>query len=258
MLAAMPFALAACLALILTCTLSADTFTFTTPGTVGANGETAFAPGTDLNTSNTPTGYPVFKPVVTDVSNGTYCSPCTFTLASGVLQPPAINGGTNYQNQSAPYDYQIPYDATLGTFTLSNGPGPGGVVFTGSFVETSIVLDAHNGTGGLEGFVGNTSVGPQVSVTGTFGPGAGALDGFGADPSSSFLMLSFGSFNVFNWAHTPPGSPQSAYQAVISDATSGTLESELVLNPVPEPSSMMLIGSGLIGLAFLRRRIFNR
>jgi hypothetical protein len=250
----MPLALFACLALITTCTLSADTFTFTSPGTAGANDETVGAADTPLNTSNMPTGY-LLPPVSTTVSNGTYCNPCTFTLTSGVLQAPLINGGANYQNQSAPYDYQIPYSTTGGTFTLTNMTG---TVFSGTFVPSSIVLDAHNGVGGLQGFVGNTMIGPDVSVSGTFGPGAGALDGFGAGPGS-FLMLSFNSFRVFNWSAAYPGGGASAtYNAVISDATSGVLESELVLNPVPEPSSMMLIGSGLIGLAFLRRRIFNR
>jgi len=47
---------------------NADTFNFTTAGTIGANDETAGAADSALNTGNTPSGY---------------TSSCTFTLTSG-------------------------------------------------------------------------------------------------------------------------------------------------------------------------------
>lgn len=255
-------ALFACLALLSTCTLSADTFTFS-GGTYGGNGEVI---GTSTSSSTTaPPDYPSLPGVVTTVSDGgtTTCSgACVFVLSTGTLTAPI--SGPDYQNGVAPYDYQIPYSTTGGSLVVYNGLGTSAadVVFSGNFTASDVVLDAHN-TGSLVGFVTGIPVSQpppptELALSGTFGP-ASPYSGYSADPSKSFLELSFSSFNLFSWNNVAStGTSANEYQAVVSTATSGTLASELVLTPVPEPSSMLLIGSGLIGLAFLRRRIFNR
>jgi len=260
LLGATSLALFACLALLSTCTLSADTFTFS-GGTYGGNGEVA---GTSTSSSTTaPPDYPSLPAVTTTVSDGgttTCSSACVFVLSTGTLD--MISG--DYQNGVAPYDYQIPYSTTGGSLVVYNGAGTSAadVVFSGNFTATDVDIDAHN-TGSLVGFVGGDppSQPPpptQLALSGMFGP-ASPYSGYSVDSSMSFLELSFSSFNLFSWNNVAAtGTSSNEYQAVVSTATTGTLASELVLTPVPEPSSMMLIGSGLIGLAFLRRRIFNR
>jgi hypothetical protein len=252
-------ALVTCLALLATLTLSADeVFDFTTAGTIGANDETAGAADSALNSSNTPVGYPSLSPVTINVSDGLYCNPCTLTLTTGPLDAPLINGGSNYQQTSPPYAYQIPYSTAGGSFTLTNTSG---TVFSGSFVPATVIFDLYNGGGGLQGFLGDASLNVPVYVSGTFGP-ASPYSG-DAVSSSSFLELSFSSLNVFSWsAGYPGGGADATFQANISDATSGPLESELVLDPlvpspVPEPASWILIGSVLIGLACGRRLFWN-
>jgi hypothetical protein len=157
----------------------------------------------------------------------------TVGIALGVMQFSGDNGLT-----------WTVYD-TIGGGTDASG-GNGAAVLTFNTSTNTFVL-----TGGVVGLAG-LGGGSNTLLTGTFSgfSGGSFFQGWGQDTKNPTLLSDLGipgSPFVFRLSmfgrETSPGSG-------LFNVTSGDLEN----TPVPEPGSMVLFGSGLLGLAAIARR----
>lgn len=139
----------------------------------------------------------------------------------------------------------------FGGVTVVNGTGPAddqGLNFTFAFATTvappNIVLEEQGGDG-------SALIGTILAATGVQNLGGSGLDQI----TLTVLWTAMSpDFATFLGAPTGIGVADNLILTVNGAATSV----DVSINPTPEPGSLLLLGSGLLGVGgFLRRRIFG-
>jgi PEP-CTERM motif-containing protein len=192
--------------------------------------------------------------------------------ASGVVTynaaPSATTGAANY-NYSATFTVQLWYISALTAPSASSeGANSFGYLTTSQFLSDSYTLAAtQSGSGGgfnagssvaLSGVTGgNNALLALVAWTGNFANLAAAISGnanigiitFSNPTASSSLSPSIP--ELTGWDALPQTAASAAYAA--SKTVAGA--ADLILSPVPEPSSLALAGlGGLASLMAIRRK----
>jgi hypothetical protein len=170
--------------------------------------------------------------------NGTLTQADTLGLTvSGVPSDPCLQSGPQYCTNAA------------GVLTIAgNGAGVGGTTtFSGTF----------NGTTGTWNY-GSL----LLEISGVSGPGtvqlfaANAANGLGSSTPPATLTLALTSLSALGFGNFSVVDPTITF--ILADTLYSDNANNFVLTPVsssvPEPSSIFLIGSGLIGLAWFGRR----
>jgi hypothetical protein len=172
---------------------------------------------------------------------------------SGLYSLAQINGGTNYWDPSTPYISATVDNAPPASdiIELSAG-GTATITFSEAVTDPVIALVSWNGNtvdfgddriqflSYGQGYWGNGT--PQISPDGTGFYGNGEVHG---------VIQLTGDYTSITFTHTSEGWHGFTVGAL-------GLGGETPAAPVPEPATMLLIGSGLIGLAAFRRKIVRK
>jgi len=196
------------------------------------------------------------------LANGAQCLADSFTTKTSSDAAFSIVGSVDAVNTSGLF-----FLLDVQNFTVTRLSGAGGTVtvtiqqtFANSVTSTN-AFDALTGTcTGLGNPSGSHSI--SLASTETVGGaqvGGTALNGTCTAPGPNPIVGGLLSSSAVNMPTTNPVNLTESFTVSFNSASNGgtvTL-TKFSLNTVPEPVSMTLIGSGLLGLAMFRRKIFR-
>jgi hypothetical protein len=196
------------------------------------------------------------------------------TTATINLSTFSTNFAGQYVNVAGlPFLFTDPEVAGPATVPLANASVsvPAGSVITSAFATVTLLQGTYQGTGHivpLGQFAGHDpslpSIAPTFSTIGTsevtvdsviVGPLPAMVNGDEVSPNFQNLIVDY-SGHVHSDLESP-GSNWAGYLGAVGEVdVPYTIELDVTYSPVPEPSTIALLGAGILGLTAIRRKSF--